>query len=75
MAVFEGRVDNARALVSAGADPWRLMMGGWSPRPPQPGRPHSRPLPHPVTGDRSLRGRGHHRGGSQMSDPRAGRLL
>ncbi|WP_219533706.1 ankyrin repeat domain-containing protein [Nonomuraea guangzhouensis] len=31
MAVFEGRVDNARALVAAGADPWRLMMDGWSP--------------------------------------------
>jgi hypothetical protein len=31
MAVFEGREDNARALVAAGADPWRLMMDGWSP--------------------------------------------
>ncbi|MBG0819306.1 ankyrin repeat domain-containing protein [Planomonospora sp. ID91781] len=31
MAVFEGRADNARALVSAGADPWRPMMAGWSP--------------------------------------------
>lgn len=31
MAVFEGRTDNARALVSAGADPWRPMMAGWSP--------------------------------------------
>ncbi|MDP4507148.1 ankyrin repeat domain-containing protein [Nonomuraea turcica] len=31
MAVFEGRVDNARALLAAGADPWRLMMDGWSP--------------------------------------------
>ncbi|WP_433217195.1 ankyrin repeat domain-containing protein [Microtetraspora malaysiensis] len=31
MAAFAGRVDNARALVAAGADPWRLMMGGWSP--------------------------------------------
>ncbi|MBE3010887.1 ankyrin repeat domain-containing protein [Microbispora sp. NEAU-D428] len=31
MAVFEGRVDNARVLVSAGADPWRPMMDGWSP--------------------------------------------
>lgn len=31
MAVFEGRVDNARALVAAGADPWRRMMDGWSP--------------------------------------------
>ncbi|MBE1588689.1 ankyrin repeat domain-containing protein [Nonomuraea angiospora] len=30
-AVFEGRADNARALVAAGADPWRPMMGGWSP--------------------------------------------
>ncbi|MER7128916.1 ankyrin repeat domain-containing protein [Streptosporangium saharense] len=31
VAVFEGRPDNARVLVSAGADPWRPMMGGWSP--------------------------------------------
>lgn len=31
MAVFEGRSDNARVLVSAGADPWRIMMDGWSP--------------------------------------------
>ncbi|GIH91649.1 ankyrin repeat domain-containing protein [Planobispora siamensis] len=30
-AVFEGRTDNARALVSVGADPWRPMMSGWSP--------------------------------------------
>lgn len=30
-AVFEGRTDNARALVAAGADPWRRMMNGWSP--------------------------------------------
>ncbi|WP_067137778.1 ankyrin repeat domain-containing protein [Microtetraspora malaysiensis] len=30
-AVFENRPDNARALVSAGADPWRPMMSGWSP--------------------------------------------
>ncbi|MEU1720633.1 ankyrin repeat domain-containing protein [Nonomuraea sp. NPDC005692] len=30
-AVFEGRTDNARALVAAGADPWRHMMNGWSP--------------------------------------------
>ncbi|MEW1838998.1 ankyrin repeat domain-containing protein [Nonomuraea angiospora] len=31
VAVFEGRVDNAQALVAAGADPWLPMMGGWSP--------------------------------------------
>lgn len=31
LAVFANRPDNARALVSAGADPWRPMMGGWSP--------------------------------------------
>ncbi|MBB4920274.1 ankyrin repeat domain-containing protein [Streptosporangium saharense] len=31
VAVFEGRLDNARVLVSAGADPWRIMMDGWSP--------------------------------------------
>ncbi|WP_131737169.1 ankyrin repeat domain-containing protein [Actinomadura roseirufa] len=31
-AVFENRPDNARALVEAGADPWRSMMAGWSPR-------------------------------------------
>ncbi|MDX3109979.1 ankyrin repeat domain-containing protein [Nonomuraea angiospora] len=31
MAVFEGGEDNARALVAAGADPWRPMMDGWSP--------------------------------------------
>ncbi|MEV0424062.1 ankyrin repeat domain-containing protein [Streptosporangium canum] len=31
VSVFEDRPDNARALVSAGADPWRLMMDGWSP--------------------------------------------
>ncbi|MEU1728597.1 ankyrin repeat domain-containing protein [Nonomuraea sp. NPDC005692] len=30
-AVFHDQPDNARALVSAGADPWRPMMGGWSP--------------------------------------------
>jgi hypothetical protein len=30
-AVYEGRHDNARALVAAGADPWRPMMSGWSP--------------------------------------------
>jgi hypothetical protein len=29
--VFHDRYDNARALVEAGADPWRPMMGGWSP--------------------------------------------
>lgn len=30
-AVYAGRPDNARALVAAGADPWRPMMAGWSP--------------------------------------------
>ncbi|MEV0195082.1 ankyrin repeat domain-containing protein [Nonomuraea sp. NPDC050691] len=30
-AVFNHRADNARALVAAGADPWRPMMNGWSP--------------------------------------------
>ncbi|MFI6458029.1 ankyrin repeat domain-containing protein [Streptosporangium amethystogenes] len=30
-AVFNNRPDNARALVTAGADPWRPMMNGWSP--------------------------------------------
>jgi hypothetical protein len=30
-AVHAGKLDNARALVAAGADPWRPMMGGWSP--------------------------------------------
>lgn len=30
-AVFANRPDNARVLVSAGADPWRPMMNGWSP--------------------------------------------
>ncbi|MEW2631413.1 ankyrin repeat domain-containing protein [Streptomyces sp. NPDC048389] len=30
-AVVAGRPDNARALVDAGADPWRPLMGGWSP--------------------------------------------
>ncbi|TKK90781.1 ankyrin repeat domain-containing protein [Herbidospora galbida] len=30
-AVFHRRPDNARALVEAGADPWRPMMDGWSP--------------------------------------------
>ncbi|GGT02365.1 hypothetical protein GCM10010156_70290 [Planobispora rosea] len=30
-AVFANRPDNARALVAAGADPWRPMMNGWSP--------------------------------------------
>ncbi|MGW3351619.1 ankyrin repeat domain-containing protein [Nonomuraea rubra] len=52
MAVFEGRVDNARALLAAGADPWRLMMDGWS-----PGRlslagptPDLFPFPSPETG-------------------------
>ncbi|MBN6051867.1 ankyrin repeat domain-containing protein [Nonomuraea sp. RK-328] len=31
VAVYEGRHDVARALVAAGADPWRPMMSGWSP--------------------------------------------
>ncbi|GGK61797.1 hypothetical protein Ppa06_24160 [Planomonospora parontospora subsp. parontospora] len=31
VAVFANRPDNARALVTAGADPWRPMMNGWSP--------------------------------------------
>ncbi|MER5326787.1 ankyrin repeat domain-containing protein [Streptosporangium roseum] len=31
LAVFANRPDNARALVSAGADPWRPMMNSWSP--------------------------------------------
>ncbi|MFC5825894.1 ankyrin repeat domain-containing protein [Nonomuraea insulae] len=30
-AVFHDRPDNVTALVAAGADPWRPMMGGWSP--------------------------------------------
>ncbi|MFI7439152.1 ankyrin repeat domain-containing protein [Nonomuraea indica] len=30
-AVYNNRPDNARALVAAGADPWRPMMNGWSP--------------------------------------------
>lgn len=30
-AVFNDRPDNVRALVAAGADPWRPMMSGWSP--------------------------------------------
>ncbi|WP_345572908.1 ankyrin repeat domain-containing protein [Nonomuraea rosea] len=30
-AVFNDRPENARALVAAGADPWRSMMDGWSP--------------------------------------------
>jgi hypothetical protein len=32
VAVFNNHPDNARALVAAGADPWRPMMNGWSPR-------------------------------------------
>ncbi|MEV4177930.1 ankyrin repeat domain-containing protein [Nonomuraea sp. NPDC049709] len=31
VAVYEGNHDHARALVAAGADPWRPMMSGWSP--------------------------------------------
>jgi hypothetical protein len=30
-AVHAGKPENARALVEAGADPWRPMMSGWSP--------------------------------------------
>ncbi|MGW0771030.1 ankyrin repeat domain-containing protein [Streptomyces sp. NPDC002676] len=30
-AVMEDQPDNARALVAAGADPWRPQLGGWSP--------------------------------------------
>ncbi|MGV9697135.1 ankyrin repeat domain-containing protein [Streptomyces sp. NPDC003470] len=30
-AVVSGKPDNARALASAGADPWRPSIGGWSP--------------------------------------------
>jgi hypothetical protein len=30
-AVVAGRPGNARALADAGADPWRPLMGGWSP--------------------------------------------
>ncbi|MFB4319735.1 ankyrin repeat domain-containing protein [Actinomadura sp. 21ATH] len=30
-AVSEGRPDNARALMEAGADPWRPLIAGWSP--------------------------------------------
>jgi len=31
LAVYERKPDSARALVAAGADPWRPMMAGWSP--------------------------------------------
>ncbi|MEU9831299.1 ankyrin repeat domain-containing protein [Streptosporangium sp. NPDC048047] len=31
VAVYEGRHDNVRVLVAAGADPWKPMMSGWSP--------------------------------------------
>jgi hypothetical protein len=31
LAVYARQPDNARALVAAGADPWRPMMAGWSP--------------------------------------------
>ncbi|SEG92222.1 Ankyrin repeat-containing protein [Nonomuraea solani] len=31
LAVFNDCPDNVRALVAAGADPWRPMMAGWSP--------------------------------------------
>ncbi|WP_406430383.1 ankyrin repeat domain-containing protein [Streptomyces sp. NBC_00631] len=30
-AVVSRKPDNARALAAAGADPWRLSVGGWSP--------------------------------------------
>ena len=30
-AVVSRKPDNARALAAAGADPWRLSIGGWSP--------------------------------------------
>ncbi|POX55061.1 hypothetical protein C3489_12155 [Streptomyces sp. Ru71] len=30
-ALFAGRPGNARALAAAGADPWRPLIGGWSP--------------------------------------------
>ncbi|MFF0449286.1 ankyrin repeat domain-containing protein [Streptomyces sp. NPDC004609] len=30
-AVLSNRPDNARALAAAGADPWRPLIGGWSP--------------------------------------------
>lgn len=30
-AVWSDRPDNARALAAAGADPWRPLIGGWSP--------------------------------------------
>ncbi|MGW0395392.1 ankyrin repeat domain-containing protein [Streptomyces sp. NPDC003042] len=30
-AVLSDRPDNARALAAAGADPWRPLIGGWSP--------------------------------------------
>ncbi|MEV5342645.1 ankyrin repeat domain-containing protein [Streptomyces sp. NPDC052676] len=30
-ALMADRPDNARALVEAGADPWRRLIGGWSP--------------------------------------------
>ncbi len=31
LAVYFNRLDNARALAEAGADPWLPMMSGWSP--------------------------------------------
>ncbi|WNZ06525.1 ankyrin repeat domain-containing protein [Streptomyces sp. 11x1] len=30
-AVLSRKADNARVLAAAGADPWRLSLGGWSP--------------------------------------------
>ncbi|MET8992818.1 ankyrin repeat domain-containing protein [Nonomuraea wenchangensis] len=51
MAVFEGRVDNARVLLAAGADPWRPMMDGWSPgRLSLAGPPDLFPAPYPEIG-------------------------
>ncbi|MFK3735793.1 ankyrin repeat domain-containing protein [Streptomyces sp. NPDC088090] len=31
VAVLDGKTENARALAAAGADPWRVSLGGWSP--------------------------------------------
>ncbi|GAA3164069.1 hypothetical protein GCM10010466_63740 [Planomonospora alba] len=63
-AVFNNRPDNARALVAAGADPWRPMMNGWPPRTAQPGLPRPSPVPSPRRRNRPVhhRGRRHDRG-------------